>query len=302
MLKFLSSYKLLLAASLVVVMPAVAERPRFAEVGSWAYQLTGYEGDSLERLAGAKVDLLVIDLARDGGRDYFLPTEVQRLQGTGKHVLAYFELAAIESFRHEWASVPGDLKAGAVSDWEDEQYVRYWDERWWPVVRARIDQAVRAGFDGAYLDMLTTYEEIDEPSLTLQDRGRLMVDLVARISAYAKQRMPSFRIVAQNCPELATGLGDEPRPDERYLGAIDGVAIESPFYQAHNRPCRASWCEENRKNALAIKAKGKLLLGVDYVRGEAKRSDAYKRQRKAGFVPYASVRELDRYISEDDPD
>lgn len=277
---------------------ARAERPPFGDVGSWAYQLTGYEGAALDRLADAPVDLLVIDLSRDGGEDDFRRDEVRRLQEAGKHVLAYFEVGAIEEYRPEWNEIAAELKAGAVSGWENEQYVRYWDERWWPVVRRRLDRAMEAGFDGAYLDMLTTYEEIEAPTLSLEERGKRMVALVVRVSRYAKRRAPGFKIVAQNSPELATGLGDETEPNAIYLAAIDGLALESPYYMAHDRPCKASWCRENRANALAVKQRGKLLLGVDYVRSAECRSDAYRRQREAGFVPYASVVELDRYVPE----
>lgn len=276
------------------------ERPEFKAVASWAYQLTGYEDDALATLAAAEVDLLVIDLARDGESGYFRRDEVRRLQASGKQVLAYFEIAAIESFRPEWEEVQDALKAGAVDGWEDEQYVRYWDARWWPFVQDRIELAIEAGFDGAYLDMLTTYEEIEEPGMPLDRRADLMIDLVERISQHAKARSRDFKIIPQNCPELAIDRTGSGGFNERYLTAIDGVAIESPFYLPHNKQCRASWCKENRQNAIAIKERGKLLLGVDYVRGQKQRSDAYTRQRNAGFVPYASVVELDRYVPEHD--
>lgn len=290
---------------LLALLPGVvagADRPEFSEVTSWAYQLTGYEGDAIRRLTAAPVDLVVIDLTRDGENDDFSRDEIARMQASGKHVLAYFEIAAIERFRPEWDDVPSDLMAGPVSGWEDEQYVRYWDPRWWPFVHARFDRAIEAGFDGAYLDMLTTYEEIDEPAVPSDERARRMIDLVAKLSAHAKQREPAFKIVAQNCPELAIDEEADDGLNRGYLAAIDGVAIESPFYLAHNQPCRAEWCAENRTNAMAIRAAGKLLLGVDYVRGEARRADAYRRQRKAGFVPYASVQELDRYVPEHNQD
>ena len=95
----------------------------------------------------------MVDLAHDGTDDYFTSGEIAALKASGKIVLAYFEIGAIENYRPEYASVPADLKLGPVDGWPDESYVRYWDERWWPVVQGRIDQALAAGFDGVYLDV-----------------------------------------------------------------------------------------------------------------------------------------------------
>ena len=173
-------------------------------VTSWVYQLSGYRDDRLDQIAGSAFDLAVVDLARDGYLDYFSAAEVAAVRSTGKIVLAYFEIGAIESYRPEWDDVPNDLKLGAVGGWPDEQYVAYWDEAWWPIVKGRVDQAISAGFDGAYLDMIVTYEEIPAGSAGTDrdDLAQKMVDLIARLSDYAKARRPGFRVVPQNSPEL----------------------------------------------------------------------------------------------------
>ncbi|MEO1497042.1 MAG: endo alpha-1,4 polygalactosaminidase [Planctomycetota bacterium] len=276
-------------------------RPPFLQVESWAYQLTGYNNEALDRLAAADVDLLVIDLSIDGSDTDFTPDQLAKLRGDrGKWLLAYFEIGAIEEYRPEWDETPRELMAGPVDGWPSEQYVRYWDERWWPVVCGRIDRAIDNGFDGAYLDMLTTYEEIPDSGLTSEQRAERMVDLVRRLTRYARRRAPDFKVIAQNCPELANWAFWEPRVNQPYLTAIDGVAIESPFYLPHDELCKESWCEENRTNALAIKSRGKLLLGVDYVTQEDTRRDSISRQSKAGFVPLTARRALDQTLLPED--
>ena len=85
-----------------------------ANVRSWVYQLSGYQNNRLDQIAGSSFDLAVVDLARDGGGDYFTPGEVAALTSRGKVALAYFEIGAIEDYRPEWSQVPADLKLGPV--------------------------------------------------------------------------------------------------------------------------------------------------------------------------------------------
>jgi cysteinyl-tRNA synthetase len=261
-------------------------------VKSWVYQLTDYQDGKLDEIAASRFDLAVVDLARDGGDDYFTKAEIEALKKTGKIVLAYFEIGAIEDYRPEWDTVPQDLKAGEVEGWPKEQYVKFWDERWWPVVKGRVDRALSTGFDGAYLDLVTAYEEIPSKESEREALAHKMVDLIARISQYAKARNPDFKIVPQNCPELYTWSFWNSKPNQRYLTAVDGLGLESVFYLAHDKPAEASWCEENRANALALRKAGKLVLGIDYAKQAKNITAAYARQRALGFVPYASVRDL----------
>ncbi len=266
--------------------PAPEEEHAWPRVESWVYQLTGYEDDRLDTIANSGFDLAVIDLARDGSDGYFTRDEIAAVQATGKVVLAYFEIGAIEDYRPEWPDVPDALKLGAVSGWPDEQYVKYWDERWWPVVAGRVDQAITSGFDGAYLDMVLTYEEIpaDAAGTHRADLAQKMVDLIVRLSAYAKAQDPSFKVMPQNAPELHTRPG--------YLDAIDGLGVEELYFIAMDRPCSYSWCAENRANTAAVAAAGKLVLTIDYADRQANIDSAYTQSMSAGFVPYVSAQTL----------
>lgn len=259
----------------------------WAGVRHWTYQLTDYENDQLNQIAASGFDLAVVDLARDGSSDYFTASEIAAVRNTGKIVLAYFEIGAIENYRPEWDTLPSDLLLGPVGGWPGERYVKYWDERWWAVVQGRLDRALATGFDGAYLDMIVTYEEIpaNAAATTRVDLAARMVDLIARTSSYAKVRNPAFKIVPQNAPELRAWAG--------YLPAIDGLGIEELYYLATDEPCAYNWCAENRAEAAAIAGAGKLVLTVDYADQATHIADAYTRSLAAGFVPYVTVRALD---------
>ncbi len=259
----------------------------WSSVETWVYQLSGYTNDSLDEIAASGFDMAVIDLARDGGSDYWSRSEINALRATGTIALAYFEVGAIENYRPEWGDVPADMKLGAVSGWPSEQYVAYWDPRWWPIVQGRVDQAIAAGFDGAYLDMIVTYEEIPAGAAGTNraDLAQKMVDLIARLSTYAKAQDPDFKVVPQNSPELRKYNG--------YLDAIDGLGMEELYFKATDRACTQAWCYENQDNAAAVAAAGKPVLTIDYANDPANIDSAYEQSLAAGFVPYVSVVNLD---------
>ncbi|HZM78659.1 MAG TPA: endo alpha-1,4 polygalactosaminidase [Candidatus Limnocylindrales bacterium] len=262
-------------------------------VAGWVYQLQGYPQGRLDELARAPQPIAVIDLARDAHADYFQANEIAALRASGKKVLAYFEIGSIEDFRPEYPHVIAadpQLVLNRWPDWPNEFFVRYWEPRWWEgIVRVRVDQALSAGFDGVYLDTPLAYEEVDLSLTPGQDRETLaqaMVDLIVRVSRYAKSRDADFLIVPQNSPELRLYSG--------YSEAVDGIGMEELFVRATDDPCTEPYCEENLAHTRALRDAGKFVLAVDY----ATRTDMiratcarYRAERFAGFV---TVRALDR--------
>ena len=262
-------------------------------ITSWVYQLQDYPDGRLDALARAPYPLAVIDLARDARSDFFRANEIDQLHRSGKRVLAYFEIGSIEDFRPEYPRLwqdDGDLILNRWPDWPEEYFVRYWDERWWDkVVRPRIDQAIKAGFDGAYLDTPLAYEELDLALVPGRNRDWLaqaMVRLIERISEYAKARQPGFWVVPQNSPELRHYPG--------YTAAIDGIGMEELFYLATDVPCREDFCAENLENVRALRRAGKLVLAVDYARRAENIRHACARYAAERFAGYVTTVDLDR--------
>jgi cysteinyl-tRNA synthetase len=256
------------------------------------YQLQGYQGGRLDALAGTSQDLVVVDLARDAHGDFFTAAEVGRLHARGKTVLAYFEIGSIENFRPEYAPLrrdAGDLVLNVWPSWPQEYFVRYWDARWWDrVIRPRVDQALRAGFDGVYLDTPLAYEELDlalVPGWTRDRTARAMVDLIVRISRHAKAHRPGFQVFPQNSPELRAYPG--------YTAAVDGIGMEELFFQATDEPCTEDYCAENLAQTRALRRAGKVVLAVDYARQPANVATLCRRYTEEGFVGYVADLELD---------
>ncbi len=262
-------------------------------ITSWLYQLQNYPGGRLDALARAPQSLAVIDLARDAGSSYFRRSEIEDLRRSGKTVLAYFEIGSIESFRPEYGPLrrqARDLILNRWNEWPDEYFVRYWEERWWTdVIRPRVDQALRAGFDGVYLDTPLAYEEVDlsmVPGSSRDSLAHAMVNLIVRISHYAKARHPGFWIVPQNSPELRAYPG--------YVPAIDGIGMEELFFQATDRPCVEDYCAENLANTRALRDEGKVVLAVDYASRPRNIRIACRRYAKEHFAGNVTVVGLDQ--------
>lgn len=261
------------------------------EPASWVYQLEDYPDGTLDELVKAPHEAAVIDLARDGGADYFSRAEITELKDSGKQVFSYFSMGSIENYRPEYDRVAeAELILNRWGDWPDENFVEYWDEQWWEtVVRPRLDLSLEAGFDGAYLDVPNAYEEIDlelVPGETRQSLGRKMTDLIIRISEYTEDENPDFMILPQNSPELREYSG--------YLDAIDGLGVEDLFFLDSDEPCTAEWCAENLDNVRAIREAGKLVLSVDYATKESNIDEACERYAEEDFAGYVTVVELDR--------
>ena len=262
-------------------------------IRSWAIQLQEYAGGRLDELARGPYQLIVVDLARDADSDYFTAEEIARVRATGKRVLAYFEIGSIEDFRPEYPVLrrdAADLIANEWADWPGEYFVRYYDERWWRlVVRPRVEQALRAGFDGVYLDTPLAYEELDRTAAPGRDRSalaRAMAALIARISEYAKSRRPGFLIVPQNSPEL--------RHQPGYTAAIDGIAMEELFFRATGERCTEDWCAANLAETRALRDAGKFVLSVDYATRATDVRAACGRYRAERFAGTVTVLDLDR--------
>ena len=151
-------------------------------------------------------------------------------------------------------------------------------------MRPRVDQALRAGFDGVYLDTPLAYEELDLAPRAGAQTGtasaRAMADLIVRISALRQGSAPGL---PGRAAELA-GAAQLPG----YTEAIDGIGMEELFFQATDQPCTEDYCAENLANTRALRDAGKLVLAVDYATRAGNRPGGLR------AVPDRAVRRLRR--------
>lgn len=265
-------------------------------VNDYLYQLQGL---SLANAGASKFDLIVTDYSRYGdAASQWTPNQLKNLRnssGGPKILLAYLSIGEAENYRYYWQKgwKPGSPAWLDAEDpgWPGDYRVKYWDPAWQAIIfgqaGAYLDRIIAQGFDGVYLDLVDSYELYPGRPTARQE----MIDFVKAISAYAKSKRPTFKVVPQNASPLVNNAA--------YLAAIDGIGQEELSY-GWNSVDEATTPTTVRNGITAnldkVVAANKLVLVVDYTRQQAKIDAAYAYSAQHHFVEYCTVRDLDKLI------
>ncbi len=122
----------------------------------------------LAALSQSDYDLLIIDPMYNG--EFLTAVELRQLQhkpgGARRLVVAYLSVGEAEDYRpywqQQWAAQPPDWLETENKDWQGNYKVKYWHPGWQQLLygseTAALDQILRAGFDGAFLDVVDAYQ------------------------------------------------------------------------------------------------------------------------------------------------
>ena len=113
-----------------------------------------------------------------------------------------------------------------------------------------------------------------------------MVEFVKSIANYARAvgGRPDFGIFPQNGEGLSTHAD--------YVQIVNGIGREDTWYNGNvSQPASATAAVLNNLNV--FQQAGKLVLVTDYVTNPKYIDDFYAKALAAGYVPYATVRNLD---------
>jgi len=273
-------------------------------IHDFLYQLQNLD---LEAIGQTGYDLIVMDYSAAGDDETaFTADQIATLKnspGGPKILLAYMSIGEAEDYRFYWnpdwdADDDGQPDTGAPAwldvvnpDWEGNYKIRYWDPGWQAIIYGNpgsyLDKIIAAGFDGVYLDIIDAYGYYEEQGR--HSAAREMVDFVIQLAGYARARRPGFLIFPQNAAELAADFPD-------YLATVDGIGQEEVYYGYPDdgdlsSPDFLSEVEPNLD--LFVKA-GKTVLATAYTTDPTQIDDQYARARARGYVPFATVRDLDQ--------
>lgn len=114
-----------------------------------------------------------------------------------------------------------------------------------------------------------------------------MVNFVEALANYARttRGVPNFLVFPQNGEALSA------YPD--YVGIVSGIGKEDTWYDG-NTPQPGSYTQDVLNKLDVFRDAGKLVLVTDYVTQQTLIDDFYNKAQLRGYVPYATVRNLDQ--------
>lgn len=269
---------------------------------SWYYRLDKVDVDDIARVPA---DLVVMDHARNGGRDALSPQEVDRARkgpdGRKRLVVSYISIGEAEEFRYYWkpewtaaakandkARMPAWWKAANCA-WPGAHAVRFWDPTWKALIYGNgeesfIGRIVKAGFDGVYLDRVDIYERFKSELKNPEDE---MIRFVTELTEAARALKPGFLVIAQNAEDLLSY--------RRYRRVIDGLGKEDLLYGAGGTGTRnaaddIAWSYSRLKR---LQRDRKPIFAVEYLVTREGIAEAKLELYKLGLVATNAHRSLD---------
>ncbi len=293
------------------------------KVGDWGYQLQGYE-DDMQPVIDSKFDLIVMDYSLSGGaEDEFTGSDIEKLRTSApceqKIILSYLSIGEAEEFRFYFDDMPTDLLFDEPNpQFPDNIKVRFWEKAWQDIIfgnaeegenKSYLDRIIDAGFDGVYLDIIDAYEFWGSDDIggngERDTAAKEMVEFVIAIADYARKvrGKSGFIVVPQNGAGIidadAYSFADNPDLEaeiqkERYFANIDAIGAEDSFFFGIKENNNSLNIQTDTIDLLNIfRDAGKPVLSVDYVQSEEKVKMYYELALKEGYIPYATIRDLD---------
>ena len=216
-----------------------------------------------------------------------------------KIVLTYLSIGEAEDYRSYWTegkwtqSKPGFL-LGENPDWPGNYSVKFWDADWQDIMFSRVDEAVKLGYSGMYLDIVDAYEvaKVRKAYPGTNDQLRQeMIGFVTALSQHAKAQNPGFLVVPQNAVRLLALNENNPggASNAAYLNAIDGLGVEDLWYDGNST---AGWTAGDLELIDHALGADKFVLATSYPTQDAKQETFINKAIAAGLIPFAADRDL----------
>jgi len=307
-----------------------------SEVKYWGYQIQAIDNPGVvDTLIASHYDMLVLEPTRtDWSSDskYFNTSDmVTRLKNSfasdglqRKLVIAYIDIGEAEDWRwywnwsYEWqvgqprpAGWPEYIITHDPDGWSGNYPVAYWDSRWKDLIiygnnqnsapfgdyNSVIDEVIKDGFDGIYLDWVEAFEDksvMAAAQVAGKDPAIEMISFINEMKQYAAARNPNFLIIQQNAASLI-----DSHPE--LTNMIDGIAQEAIWYDGS---ADVDWQDPDgydykNESSLVNYYNDYLILyqnvntpvfDCEYALNYA--NEAYSKSTSKGYIPYVTRRSL----------
>jgi cysteinyl-tRNA synthetase len=315
------------------------------DVQFWGYQIGEIsEKGRVDALEASRYDMLVLEPTRTdwSSVDRLFDTQamVTRLKNStasdGVHrklIIAYIDIGEAEDWRWYWTwSTDWDCAPPIPDDWPDyiiscdpdgwsgNYPLAYWEERWKDIIiygqnqdsspygdyNSVIDEVIKSGFDGIYLDWVEAFEDdsvIAEAKKAGVDPAEEMIDFIQEMRDYAAARNPNFIIIQQNAASLIDG-----HPE--LANVIDALAQEAIWYDGdadvdwgdsagYDYPNDQVMVDYYLEYLWEYQDADLPVFDCEYALGNA--DDAYSNAKKEDFIPYATRRSLSQLTTTPPP-
>ena len=213
-----------------------------------------------------------------------------------KTVIGYISLGEVENYRDYYKAVE---KEGILYEknpnWPDSRYIDVRDTRWTRrVIEELVPRLLHKGFQGIFIDTLDNPAELERRD-PVKFKG--MTAAAANLVKAIRRHYPRIYIMLNRSYEILPAVD----------GQIDAALGESVFTEidfekkayrlAEPKVYRlqVQWLKEAQARQPKLK-----IYTLDYwpPTDAAGIARIYAEQRKNGFIPYVSVKELDRVLKE----
>jgi uncharacterized protein (TIGR01370 family) len=256
---------------------AASARERIKAVKSYVIYYDGKK--RLDKLAArlAPYDLAILNT------NHLTAQEISDLKSAGKLLVSYVSVGEIgrKSPLLKTAKAKGWL-LGGNRDWKSH-YVNVTLEDWHQQVRGEVDDILRKGYHGVFLDTVDTVD-VEKASVPKEKLAEGMIRLIRRLRADHPDMLiiqnRGFTVISETAKEIDAAM---------YEDFSTGYSFSANSY----KPFDPGKIEKNGDRVSFMSELGKRMpvLALDYAKpGDAKTAcAAVQAARRCGFIPAVSV-------------